>query len=105
MIRVFCCTRAQFLASRVNGLCTTSLFSQRRTMLEQSHLFDRNGCWYVTHLPWTDAAKYIKRNTDIGQDIAPTYYDLSTFPKGDVKTTLQRTLDKIKRRQAMKGGR
>ena len=39
------------------------------------------------------------------QDIAPTYYDLATFPKGEVKTALQRTADKIKRKQAMKGGR
>ena len=74
-------------------------------MLEQLHLLDRNGCWYVALLLRTDAAKYIQRNTDIGQDIAPTYYDLSTFAKGEVKTALQRTLDKVKRRQAMKGGR
>tara|TARA_R110002060_G_scaffold58715_2_gene68668 strand:+ start:936 stop:1082 length:147 start_codon:yes stop_codon:yes gene_type:complete len=39
------------------------------------------------------------------QDIAPTYYDLSTFAKGEIKTSLQRTLDKVKRKQAMKGGR
>jgi len=38
-------------------------------------------------------------------DIAPTYYDLETFQKGEVKIALQRTLDKIKRKQAMKGGR
>ena len=39
------------------------------------------------------------------QDIAPTYSDLSTFAKGEIKTSLQRTLDKVKRKQAMKGGR
>ncbi|KAL2069635.1 hypothetical protein VTL71DRAFT_14314 [Oculimacula yallundae] len=38
-------------------------------------------------------------------DIAPTYYDLSAFPKGEIKTALQKTMDKVKRRQAMKGGR
>ncbi|KAG4430704.1 DEAH-box ATP-dependent RNA helicase prp43 [Cadophora sp. M221] len=38
-------------------------------------------------------------------DIAPTYYDLETFAKGEIKTSLQRTLDKVKRKQAMKGGR
>ncbi|TVY91539.1 putative pre-mRNA-splicing factor ATP-dependent RNA helicase [Lachnellula willkommii] len=35
-------------------------------------------------------------------DIAPNYYDLSTFKKGDVKTALERTLDKVKRKQATK---
>jgi pre-mRNA-splicing factor ATP-dependent RNA helicase DHX15/PRP43 len=39
------------------------------------------------------------------QDIAPTYYDLTTFAKGEIRTALQRTLDKVKRKQAMKGGR
>jgi hypothetical protein len=39
------------------------------------------------------------------QDIAPNYYDLSTFAKGEVKTALQRTMDKVKRKQAMRGGR
>ncbi|KAI9885695.1 MAG: exosome non-catalytic core subunit rrp46 [Watsoniomyces obsoletus] len=37
-------------------------------------------------------------------DIAPTYYDLETFKKGDVKTALQRTQEKIRRREALKEG-
>lgn len=42
---------------------------------------------------------------DRTQDIAPTYYDVPSFPKGEVKTALQRVEDKIKRKKAMKGGR
>ncbi|KAG9240798.1 P-loop containing nucleoside triphosphate hydrolase protein [Calycina marina] len=38
-------------------------------------------------------------------DIAPIYYDLDTFPKGDIKTALQAAEKKIQRRKAMKGGR
>ncbi|KAK6599038.1 pre-mRNA splicing factor ATP-dependent RNA helicase prp43 [Botrytis cinerea] len=38
-------------------------------------------------------------------DIAPTYYDLETFGKGEIKTALLRAQDKVKRKQAMKGGR
>ncbi|PQE27809.1 pre-mRNA-splicing factor atp-dependent RNA helicase prp43 protein [Rutstroemia sp. NJR-2017a WRK4] len=38
-------------------------------------------------------------------DIAPTYYDLTTFTKGEIRTALQRASEKIKRKQAMKGGR
>ena len=37
------------------------------------------------------------------KDIAPTYYDLSTFAKGDVKTALTRTMEKVRRKEAMKG--
>jgi hypothetical protein len=39
------------------------------------------------------------------QDIAPTYYDLDTFPKGEIKTALTRTAEKIRRRQADKSRR
>jgi len=39
------------------------------------------------------------------QDIAPTYYDLDNWKKGEMKTALQRTVDKIKRKEAMKGGK
>jgi pre-mRNA-splicing factor ATP-dependent RNA helicase DHX15/PRP43 len=39
------------------------------------------------------------------QDIAPNYYDISTFPKGEVKTALVRTQERMQRRQKMKGGR
>jgi len=43
--------------------------------------------------------------TNSYKDIAPIYYDLSTFPKGEIKTALQRTMEKIQRKQAMKSGR
>ncbi|PHH83823.1 hypothetical protein CDD82_13 [Ophiocordyceps australis] len=35
-------------------------------------------------------------------EIAPVYYDLDTFEAGDVKKSLQRTVEKKKRREAMK---
>ncbi|CAD6502698.1 BgTH12-05288 [Blumeria graminis f. sp. triticale] len=38
-------------------------------------------------------------------DIAPNYYDLSSFPNGDIKTALCKVSEKVKRRQAMKGKR
>ena len=37
------------------------------------------------------------------QDIAPNYYDLSTFGKGEVKNALQRTVEKVRRREATRG--
>ena len=41
----------------------------------------------------------------IQQEIAPVYYDLETFEKGEVKSALTRVAEKIRRRQAIKGGR
>ncbi|KAG8527754.1 DEAH-box ATP-dependent RNA helicase prp43 [Bacidia gigantensis] len=35
-------------------------------------------------------------------DIAPTYYDISTFSKGPVKQALQTTIDKLRRKEAQK---
>ena len=37
------------------------------------------------------------------QDIAPVYYNLEDFAKGEIKTALMRTADKIRRKGAMKG--
>lgn len=37
------------------------------------------------------------------QDIAPTYYDISTFKKGEVKNALIRTMDRVRRKEAIKG--
>jgi pre-mRNA-splicing factor ATP-dependent RNA helicase DHX15/PRP43 len=39
------------------------------------------------------------------QEIAPIYYDIDTFEKGEIKSALTRITEKIRRRQAMKGGR
>ena len=43
-----------------------------------------------------------KLTRGIFQDIAPTYYDVSTFGKGPVKTALLSTMDKIRRKEAQK---
>ncbi|KAL9611593.1 MAG: hypothetical protein Q9167_003782 [Letrouitia subvulpina] len=36
-------------------------------------------------------------------DLAPTYYDISTFNKGEVKTALQGVMQRIKRKEMIKG--
>ena len=40
------------------------------------------------------------KNANLAQDIAPTYYDISTFQKGDIRAALQRATDKIRRKEA-----
>lgn len=38
------------------------------------------------------------------QEIAPNYYNIDEFDKGEVKTALTRVAEKIRRKKAMKGG-
>jgi len=38
------------------------------------------------------------------QEIAPVYYDIDSFEKGEIKSALTRITEKVRRRQAMKGG-
>ena len=38
--------------------------------------------------------------SDLTQDIAPTYYDIPSFQKGDIRNSLQRAADKIRRKEA-----
>ena len=50
---------------------------------------------------------YIRTVTQIKPEwlleIAPIYYDLNTFQKGEVKSALERVLDKVKRQEAING--
>lgn len=36
------------------------------------------------------------------QDIAPTYYDISTFPKGDIRSALMRAAERLARKEKMR---
>lgn len=36
------------------------------------------------------------------QDISPNYYDISTFPKGDMRSALLRAADRLARKEKMR---
>ena len=38
----------------------------------------------------------------MNQDIAPTYYDLSGFPKGDIRSALIRAAERLSRKEKMR---
>ncbi|CAI7627179.1 unnamed protein product [Penicillium pancosmium] len=38
-------------------------------------------------------------------DIAPTYYDVNSFPKGDIRSSLQRAADRLARKEKMRSER
>ncbi|KAK3304472.1 P-loop containing nucleoside triphosphate hydrolase protein [Chaetomium strumarium] len=65
--------------------------------------------WVVYNEFVLTTKQYVRTVTNIRPEwlleIAPNYYDLETFEKGEIKSALTRVAEKIRRRQAMKGGR
>ncbi|KAM7206194.1 P-loop containing nucleoside triphosphate hydrolase protein [Rhypophila sp. PSN 637] len=65
--------------------------------------------WVVYNEFVLTTKQYVRTVTNIRPEwlleIAPIYYDVDTFEKGEIKSALTRITDKIKRRQALKGGR
>lgn len=45
---------------------------------------------------------YFCTATHFQQDIAPTYYDISTFPKGDIRSALLRAAERLARKEKMR---
>ncbi|KAK4175900.1 putative Pre-mRNA-splicing factor ATP-dependent RNA helicase PRP43 [Triangularia setosa] len=64
--------------------------------------------WVVYNEFVLTTKQYIRTVTNIRPEwlleIAPVYYDIDTFEKGEIKSALTRLTEKVKRRQAMKGG-
>ncbi|KAJ4307073.1 DEAH-box ATP-dependent RNA helicase prp43 [Collariella sp. IMI 366227] len=65
--------------------------------------------WVVYNEFVLTTKQYVRTVTNIRPEwlleIAPNYYDIDTFEKGEIKSALTRITDKVRRRQAMKGGR
>ena len=56
--------------------------------------------WLLVRQPNKLGVKELKLTRE--QDIAPNYYNLEEFKNGEIKTALKRTIDKIRRKEAMK---
>ncbi|MCJ1246418.1 DEAH-box ATP-dependent RNA helicase prp43 [Trapelia coarctata] len=77
-------------------------------LLHPSTVLGQDSEWVVYNEFVLTTKNYIRTVTAVKPewllDIAPTYYDISTFEKGEVKTALVRAIEKIRRKEAMKGG-
>ncbi|KAK2627836.1 hypothetical protein QTJ16_002482 [Diplocarpon rosae] len=85
-----------------SGKTYKTVKDDQSVLLHPSTVLGVDSEWVVYNEFVLTTKNYVRTVTS---DIAPTYYDLSTFTKGEIKTSLQKTLDKVKRRQAMKAGR
>ncbi|KAI9828140.1 MAG: DEAH-box ATP-dependent RNA helicase prp43 [Thelocarpon impressellum] len=81
--------------------------NQQPALLHPSTVLAHDAEWVLYNEYVLTTKNYIRTVTAVKPewllDIAPTYYDLETFPKGEVKMALTRTAEKVRRRKAMKG--
>ncbi|OIW27191.1 P-loop containing nucleoside triphosphate hydrolase protein [Coniochaeta ligniaria NRRL 30616] len=77
-------------------------------MIHPSTVLENPYEWVVYNEFVLTSKQYVRTVTNIRPEwlleIAPNYYNIDEFDKGEVKTALTRVAEKIRRKQAMKGG-
>lgn len=91
------------------GKTYKTIKDDQSVLLHPSTVLGVDSEWVVYNEFVLTTKNYVRTVTSVKPewllDIAPVYYDLSTFSKGEIKTALQKAADRIKRKQAQKGGR
>lgn len=99
----------QVAKKEASGKTYKTVKDEQTVLLHPSTVLGVESDWVVYNEFVLTTKNYVRTVTAIRPewllDIAPTYYDISTFNKGEVRTALERTLDKVKRKQAQKGRR
>lgn len=90
------------------GKTYVTVKDEQNVLLHPSTVLGQDSEWVIYNEFVLTTKNYIRTVTAVKPewllDIAPNYYDLDTFKKGDIKTALQRTVDKMRRKEAIKGG-
>jgi len=99
----------QIAKKEANGKTYTTVKDNQTVLLHPSTVLGQESEWVLYNEFVLTTKNYVRTVTSVrGEwllDIAPNYYDISTFPKGEVRTALLRIQERIQRRQKMKGGR
>ncbi len=99
----------QIAMKDANGKTYVTVKDNQTVLLHPSTVLGQESEWVVYNEFVLTTKNYIRTVTSVrGEwllDIAPNYYDTSTFSKGAVKTALMRVQERVQRRQKMKGGR
>jgi pre-mRNA-splicing factor ATP-dependent RNA helicase DHX15/PRP43 len=99
----------QVAKKEANGKTYTTVKDNQTVLLHPSTVLGQESEWVVYNEFVLTSKNYVRTVTSVrGEwllDIAPGYYDIDSFPKGEVKTALQRLSERVARRQKMKGGR
>ena len=99
----------QVAKKEANGKTYTTVKDNQTVLLHPSTVLGQESDWVIYNEFVLTTKNYIRSVTGVrGEwllDIAPNYYDIESFPKGEVKTALMRVSERVARRQKMKGGR
>jgi pre-mRNA-splicing factor ATP-dependent RNA helicase DHX15/PRP43 len=99
----------QIAKKEANGKTYTTVKDNQTVLLHPSTVLGQESEWVLYNEFVLTTKNYVRTLTGVrGEwllEIAPNYYDISTFPKGEVKTALLRIQERMQRRQKMKGGR
>ena len=89
-----------------NGKTYTTVKDNQTVLLHPSTVLGQESDWVIYNEFVLTSKNYIRTVTSVrGEwllDLAPGYYDIDSFAKGEVKTALQRLGERISRRQKMK---
>lgn len=92
-----------------NGKTYTTVKDNQTVLLHPSTVLAQENDWVIYNEFVLTSKNYIRTVTGIrGEwllDLAPGYYDIDSFPKGEVKTALTRLSERIARRQKTKDRR
>ncbi|KAH6676119.1 helicase associated domain-containing protein [Plectosphaerella plurivora] len=92
-----------------SGKVYRTVKDNQAVMLHPSTVLKTDYEWVCYNEFVLTSKQYIRTCTGVRpewlMEIAPGYYDLSTFEKGDAKTALLRAAEKKRRKEAMKAGR
>ncbi|KAK3114016.1 DEAH-box ATP-dependent RNA helicase prp43 [Teratosphaeriaceae sp. CCFEE 6253] len=92
-----------------SGKNYVTIKDNQSVLLHPSTVLGQDSEWVVYNEFVLTSKNYIRTVTAVKPewllDIAPTYYDVDGFQKGDVKTSLMRVREKVNRRAQTGGGR
>ena len=78
-------------------------------LLHPSTVLAQDNEWLVYNEFVLTTKNYIRTVTQVKPEwlleLAPVYYDLSTFQKNEVRLALEKTVEKAKRKEALSGGK
>lgn len=99
----------QVAKREANGKTYTTVRDNQTVLLHPSTVLGQESEWVVYNEFVLTSKNYIRNVTGVRgewlSEIAPNYYNLDEFPKGEIKTALMRIQERVARRQKMKGGR
>ena len=99
----------QVAKREANGKTYTTVRDNQTVLLHPSTVLGQESEWVVYNEFVLTSKNYIRNVTSVrGEwlaEIAPNYYNLEEFPKGEIKTALQRIQERVSRREKMKAGR